>query len=262
MAPPQEGDEQEAPQDGVFRASLDANDSPYGELPSLDAALGLGGDYYEEDEEYDEYAEWGEEWDEQAVQTWSEAGDSDVSEATLRVKLSQEYDPSIEEIGVFYNRVQHYSALVEAYQFTYDISHVMRLLFRAEFRSRVHGMNLKDQVHTLKSEAWDLMGNEPDPNSEEYEQFRARMESLMKVLSEFGVRPSGTHGKLFSNPNSPVRAPGPDDSTHVSAGSQEVTRGRGAGTLPPVGPLPGSTEAGAAAAHLKKALRDPSLKDF
>ena len=61
------------------------------------------------------------------------------------------------------------------------------------------------------------------------------MESLVKVLSEFGVRPSGTAGRLFSNPNSPAKAPG---SAVPMDTSPDVPAAGGAGVLPSVAPLP------------------------
>jgi len=102
----------------------------------------------------------------------------------------------------------------------------------------------------LKCTAWDLMGLEPPPGSDEHLQYQARAESLMKVLAEFGVRPSGSLEKLFSNPNSPAKASVGDDLMDVSPDVVEPSRGSGAAQLPPVGPLPvpPTTEAGAAVA--------------
>ena len=80
----------------------------------------------------------------------SEAG-SDISEATLRFKLMQEYDPSAEEIGVYYHRMQRYCQLADANQLSYDLDTVMRLMLRAEYRAQVHGMSPPEAIQALKS---------------------------------------------------------------------------------------------------------------
>ena len=205
------------PSDGVFRANLDAGD----------VEAGLGEAF--EEAWYDDWHEegWGEGY------TWSDNGDSDVSEATLLVKLTQEYDPSSEPMSSYFQRIKHYCAVAEAFHFQYDVDYTIRLMHRAEFRGLVHGMEPQEQIQMLKCTAWDLMGLEPPPGSDEHLQYQARAESLMKVLAEFGVRPSGSLEKLFSNPNSPAKASVGDDLMDVSPDTVEPSRGSGAAKLPP-----------------------------
>ena len=158
------------------------------------------------------------------------------------MKLTQEYDPSTEDTTSYFQRIKHYCAVADASHIHYDVEHTIRLMHRAEFRGLVHGMGPQEQIQTLKSTAWDLMGLEPALGSDEHVQYQARAESLMKVLAEFGVRPSESLEKLFSNPNSPAKAPGQDDSQNaspdVSPDLEDPSRTRGVGALPPVAPLP------------------------
>ena len=95
----------------------------------------------------------------------------------------------------------------------------------------------------LKEMAWDQLGEEPEQGSEGCDAYQARQEALMQVLAEYGVRPSKSHERMFSNPNSPVKAPTQPDDMDVTPDRVGQPReaapqpGAGAGVLPQVRPL-------------------------
>ncbi|CAE7237726.1 unnamed protein product [Symbiodinium necroappetens] len=112
----------------------------------------------------------------------------------LRRKLAEPYDPSMESLGRYQNRVTRVAEALEMSGEFVDATEIAVLLMRAEIQDSLKGLGRDEQLQQLKLRFAQQLVDGADGEEER----EVRLSTLLTMVEERGGKLSGKKEKLFS----------------------------------------------------------------
>ena len=122
---------------------------------------------------------------------------------SLRKMLEQEFDPDRESRETWQSRIMRGIAQMQALGSAMNDEDIERIVVKGSYADKLKGLNLQQQLKTLKRAFGEVLLAESDYEPQEY---NARLNGIIEMLRARGTNMSRSVNKLFST-TEPSRAP-------------------------------------------------------
>ena len=132
----------------------------------------------------------------------------------IRDRFEQEYDPDKESRETWQSRIMRGIAQMQALGSAMNDEDIERIVVKGSYAEKLKGLNLQQQLKTLKRAFGEVLLAESDYEPQEY---NARLNGIIEMLRARGTDMSRSVNKLFSTTEPSRASAEPVSYTHLRA---------------------------------------------